>query len=261
MRARREPGSLSGRGRQHRHLAAAKATNRNAGRRPHGRRGRRPGGLELRRALGKRELRVVAVDDGPFTRRQRWAPLAAVAVIAPGRVEGVALGRARVDGSDATVRIAELVRATGQLEGARAVLLDGISVAGFNVVDLERLAGRLGLPVVAVTPRAPDLPSIHAALTTYFRSDRGRRWRRVRAARTFRVPLPGGPLYAAVSGAPRSAVALLLARVQGRGRWPEALTVAHRIARAVSRSGAAKAPPRRKNPYAQGRRRATGPVA
>lgn len=187
--------------------------------------------------------------------------MVAVAVIAPARLEGVAVGRARVDGRDATEVVERLVRRTGQLEGARALLLDGISLAGFNVLDLERLARRLRLPVVAVTPKAPEMASIRAALATYFPRDRGSRWRRVRAARTFRVRLLGGPLYAAVAGAPRSAVPALLARLQGRGRWPEALTLAHRIARAVARPERAGPPTRRANPYGRGRRRASGPVA
>jgi uncharacterized protein len=185
--------------------------------------------------LSKRELRLIAVDDGAFGRRHRWAPVAAVAVIAPERLVALAIGRARVDGRDANERIAALVRATGQLDGTKAVLLDGISIAGFNLVDLEALADELERPVVAVTPRPPELPAIRAALATYFPTELAERWGIVRKARPTRVALPGGPLYAAIAGAPRSVLPSLLARVQARGRWPEPLALAHRIARAAAR--------------------------
>ena len=69
------------------------------------------------------------------SRRQSWAPLVAVVWSAPDQIEGVGVGSVAVDGRDVTTRIAEIVRSAPQFEGVRAVLLDGITVGGFNVVD------------------------------------------------------------------------------------------------------------------------------
>ncbi len=180
-----------------------------------------------------------------------------MAAVAPGRVEGVAIGRLRVDGLDATERVAELVRATGQLEGIRLVLLDGVALAGFNLVDLAALSRALERPVLAVTPRAPDLPAIRAALRTYFPAEFRLRWGRIRRAPVQRFAGPNGPLWCAAAGIPRDLVPALLARLVVRGRWPEALGVAHRIARAVR----PPVPRARTNDYPPGRRRPGGPVA
>ena len=47
----------------------------------------------------------------------------------------------------------------------RAIMLKGITIAGFNLVDIEKLNQDTGLPVIVVMRRMPDLSSIEKALT------------------------------------------------------------------------------------------------
>ncbi len=56
-------------------------------------------------------------------------------------------GKVRRDGVNATDALIALVRGKFR-EHVRAVLLQGIALAGFNVVDVHRLAGELDVPVV-----------------------------------------------------------------------------------------------------------------
>jgi len=189
----------------------------------------------LRRALGKPHFHVVGVDDGAFSREDSWAPVAAVAMAVPSRVESVRLGRVRVDGDDGATEIARLVRDTGGLESLRAVLLDGAVVGGFNVVDLDRLHAELGLPVVAVTRHAPDFPAIHAALRKWFPRDSEVRWRRLRAHRLFRLPYPELPLLVAAVGCRRAEAAVLVRRTTVEGHVPEPVRLAHLVASAGGR--------------------------
>ncbi len=192
----------------------------------------------MRRALAKVHLRVAAVDDGAFTRRHRSAPIAAVIVSVPGTIEAVLLDRVEVDGNDATDRIAHLLKGSDHLEGVRAVLLDGVVVGGFNVIDLPALARRLNRPLVAVTRRRPDLPRLRAAIGKYFPQDAARRWRRLTARPLFRVPTAGAPIYAACVGCTRAEAIELVRRTTVRGFWPEPLKVAHLIASAAGTPGA-----------------------
>ncbi|MCI4364851.1 MAG: DUF99 family protein [Thermoplasmata archaeon] len=186
----------------------------------------------MRRGLGKAHVRVVGVDDGSFRREDTWAPVAAVAVAAPDRVESIRLGRVRVDGRDATEEVARLVRATGGLDGLRAVLLDGVVVGGFNVLDLDRLHRMVGVPVVAVTRRAPDFPAIHAALRRWFPRDAARRWGLLRQHRLYAVPSPGPRLLLTAVGCRRVDAVLLLRRTIVQGHVPEPLRLAHLVASA-----------------------------
>jgi uncharacterized protein len=188
----------------------------------------------LARALEKPHLRVAAFDDGPFSRRRRYAPLAGVVVGLPSEVERIALGRVRVDGNDATRAVLALWRAAGFGDGPRAILLDGISVGGFNVLDLDRLHRATGRPVVSVTRRRPDYPAIRAALRKYFPGSYRSRWARMRAHPLFPVRTAAGVRFAAAAGCRRSDAVRLLARCTARGAWPEPL----RLARLVARAGA-----------------------
>ncbi|MCI4340149.1 MAG: DUF99 family protein [Thermoplasmata archaeon] len=196
----------------------------------------------MRRALSKTHLRVAAVDDGAFSRRQKHAPLVAVVWSAPDAVEGVAIGRALVDGDDASDRIVDLVRSLPQFEGIRAVLLDGLTVGGFNVVDLGRVGRRLRRPVIAVTRRPPDFERIHRALRKYFPRDATTRWRRLRRHPLFAVPTGGRPILAAAVGCTQPEARALLHRVTRRGYWPEPLRLAHLIAHAVGAAARRPAP-------------------
>jgi uncharacterized protein len=211
----------------------------------------------LRRGLAKKHLRVVGVDDGAFRRGDRWAPVAAVAVAAPDRIESIRLGRVRVDGRDATTEILRLVRRTGGLEGLRAVLLDGIVVGGFNVVDIDRLHRALGVPVVAITRKPPDFPGIRAALRKWFPGDSGRRWALLRRHRLLALPPPGPPLRVAVVGCRHADAAWLVRKTIVRGHVPEALRIAHLVASA----GAVLPGGDREKDYGDAGRSSRGPVA
>jgi uncharacterized protein len=175
---------------------------------------------------------VVGVDDGAFVRGDRIAPIAAVVLSVPEHVEAVRTDRVRVDGRDATRRVVAVVRATGPLDGVRAVLLDGAVLGGFNVVDLDAVHRSLGRPVVAVTRRAPEFARIRAALRKWFPKDAARRYRLLTAHRLFRVPTAGRPILATAVGCSRADAVLLVRRTTVRGYWPEPLRLAHLVASA-----------------------------
>ncbi|MCI4346416.1 MAG: DUF99 family protein [Thermoplasmata archaeon] len=199
----------------------------------------------LARALGKPHLRVIALDDGAFSRRQRRAPLVAVSMSLPDLVEGIELTWVSVDGTDATARATELLRGSPFLAGARAILVDGIAVAGFNLFDLKALSRDLHRPVISVTSRAPDLLRIRSALRTYFPAEFRRRWGLVRASRLFPVSVGGRPLWASVVGCRREEARALLLRSIGHGRWPEPLRLAHLVGHAVGTTARAPVRPNR----------------
>lgn len=212
----------------------------------------------MRRTLGKPHFHVVGVDDGAFRREDTWAPVAAVSMAVPSRVESVRLGRVRVDGDDAASEIARLIRGTGGLESVRAVLLDGAVVGGFNVIDLDRLHADLRVPVVAVTRHAPDFAAIHAALRKWFPKDSASRWRRLRAHRLFRLPYPELPLLVAAVGCRREEAALLVRRTTVAGHVPEPVRLAHLVA---SAGASLRRPSERRVKGDNRRRRPRGPVA
>ena len=174
----------------------------------------------------------MGVDDGAFSRDDRHAPIVALAMSLPSHVDAVRAGAVRVDGTDGTTRLIELVRDLGPVGGLRAVLIDGAVLGGFNVLDLDRIHHALRLPVVAVTRRPPDFPKIHAALRKWFPRNAERRWSLLRAHRLFPVATGGLPIWAASVGCSRADAAWLIRRSTVQGHWPEPLRLAHLVASA-----------------------------
>ena len=172
---------------------------------------------------------VVGFDDAPFPRAHRGDVLLVGTVCARTRLDGVLSGRVRRDGANAARAMIAMVRASQFGGHVRAVLLQGIAVAGFNVVDVHTLARELALPVLVVMRRRPDLPSIERALAA--RPGGARKWALVRAAGEIE-PLRG--IHVQRIGLTRAEAAELLEATTLHGNLPEPLRLAHLIAGGVT---------------------------
>lgn len=107
---------------------------------------------------------VVGFDDSPFDRTRRRDVLVVGAVFAGLRLEGVLCGKVRRDGANATRRLAELIRNSKFANQLQLIMLQGIAVAGFNVIDVGALSRAVDLPVLVVARRKPRRERIRAAL-------------------------------------------------------------------------------------------------
>jgi endonuclease V-like protein UPF0215 family len=104
---------------------------------------------------------VIAVDDAPFERAHR-GDVAVICVAYAGlRLEGVLSTKIRKNGANATTALIELVRGSRLAAHAQALLLQG----GFNVVNLHELHEALGIAVLVLARRQPDLASIESGHT------------------------------------------------------------------------------------------------
>jgi uncharacterized protein len=163
-------------------------------------------------------VNVIGFDDGPFPREHRGDVLLVGAVCAGSRLDGVVSGKIRRDGTDATRRMVDLVRGSQFGGHVQAVLLQGIAVGGFNVVDVRALSEALGVPVLVVMRREPDLASIRRALF----SDEPPRRPPVRGARRkWRLIEQAGPIEALGAVAPPRG----RSRPTGLGDRPQSLWV------------------------------------
>lgn len=180
---------------------------------------------------GPRRLsNVLGVDDAPFAREHRGdVPIVGV-VCTSGRLDGVLRSKVRRDGVDAARRIAAMLLGSPFAEAVQAVVLQGIALAGFNVVDLEALHAAIDRPVVVVARRPPDLAKIRAALTRL--PGGARKWALVERAGPME---PLGGVWVQRVGCTAAEAATLLARSRVHGALPEPLRLAHLIAGALGR--------------------------
>src|SRR2546425_794935 len=79
------------------------------------------------------------------------------AVFAGVRLDGVLIDQVRRDGANAARTLIEMIRGSKFAQHLQLVMLQGIALAGFNVVDVFALNRELGLPVLVIARKRPDL--------------------------------------------------------------------------------------------------------
>jgi len=115
----------------------------------------------------------------------------------------------------------------------RVVMLNGVTMGGFNVVDLEVLFEKTGTPVISVMRRLPDMASIKSALDNL--SEPGRRYDLIlKAGKAVEVPNKkrGAGLYA-VQGHEEASAVEIMRSSSTHSRIPEPVRVAHLIATGI----------------------------
>jgi endonuclease V-like protein UPF0215 family len=180
--------------------------------------------------MGKLRTNVIGFDDAPLPRDHRGDVLLVGAVCSRTRLDGVVSARVRRDGSNATRVMVEAIQRSQFAEHVRAVLLQGIAVAGFNVVDVHALHDALGIPVVAIVRRQPDYASIRRALFARV-PGAARKWRLIE--RAGKLDPVRGVLVQRV-GITIDHARELLAATTLHGNLPEPLRLAHLIAGGVT---------------------------
>ncbi|MCC5637148.1 DUF99 family protein [Nostoc sp. CHAB 5844] len=185
--------------------------------------------MELEALLkNHRTIRAVGFDDAPFIRSANKPVGVAGVICADTRFEGMVWGEIQPDGWDATEILCQLLIGGKFLPHLHIVLLDGISLGGFNIVDLPLLAERLERPCIAVMRKQPNLNAMIYAMQRLPHPEK--RLEIIRHA----GPVYGyPPFYFQVCGAEPDVTAQVLKQLTDCGHVPEALRLSHLIASAV----------------------------
>ena len=172
---------------------------------------------------------VLGVDDGPFDKRSGGeVPLVGVVTAGASLVETVAVSRFTVDGEAAAEHLGAWVAGLRIAPALHAIILGGITIAGLGIVDVRRLAETTGVPVISVTRRKPSRERLAEALHAAGLEDRIAIVDAVPAA----VAVDTG-LWITCAGIAADAAAALVRATRVKAAVPEALRLAHLIARAI----------------------------
>ena len=192
----------------------------------------------IRRTLRvvKPEIRILGIDDGQFVPHSK-SQVHVVGVVFRGNcwLEGIMSSMVTVDGFDATSNISNMITSSPHYKQLRVVMLNGITFAGFNVVDIKLLNVKTGLPVIAVTSKKPDLTEVHNALRHL--SGTEEHWNAVlNAGELFPVTTRGEKkkIYVETAGISKSLAEEVIRLTSTRSKIPEPLRVAHLVASGIS---------------------------
>lgn len=181
----------------------------------------------------KKEIKILGIDDCPFERNSTGRILV-FGVIFRGAsyLEGVLQTSVDIDGTDSTDQIAEMILQSSHHQQLKLIMTDGITVGGFNVIDIAKLSARVDLPVIVIIDRHPDFDSIQNALQHL--PDGQERWKlisKLREVQELELTSEFKSIYfQPVNVSVEDARAAILSSIK-TGRIPEPIRVAHLIAR------------------------------
>jgi endonuclease V-like protein UPF0215 family len=177
----------------------------------------------------RRFSNVIGVDDAPFQHDQVGRVKVVGTVYAGLRFDGMLIGEVEKDGFDAAAQLAKMVGESKFSEHAQLLMLQGISLAGFNVVDVFALHEDLGLPVLVVARREPDLDAVKQALFEQV-SDGREKWAVIEKLGPMEAV---GEVFVQRVGLTQEEANDVVSRFAVHGHVPEPIRTAHLIAGAL----------------------------
>ena len=180
----------------------------------------------------KLEIRILGIDDSVFTPRTKGkADIIGVVYRGGQWLEGIMRTQIEIDGLDATEKIAKMIKNSPHYQQIRVIMLDGVTFAGFNVVDIKELYQKTEIPVITVTREEPNFEDIKKALKNL--PNKEKRWKAIRnAGEIFKIWTREGeePVHVGIAGISESDAEKIMKKTSTRSNIPEALRVAHIIA-------------------------------
>jgi endonuclease V-like protein UPF0215 family len=177
----------------------------------------------------KRYSNIIGFDDAPFPPDYRGNIKVVGAVFADLRFDGVILGEIEKDGFDAAEKLTELIVKSKFVDHVQLILLQGIAMGGFNVVDVFYLNRQLELPVLVVSRRRPNMEAVRRALITKI-PDGGSKWAVIEKLGPME---PVGSVFVQRVGLTENEAVSVIERTSVHSQIPEPIRVAHMIAGVV----------------------------
>lgn len=180
----------------------------------------------------KPEIRMLGVDDGPSVS----GSVLLIGVVCRGgvSVDGVLKTEVTKDGTDVTDRLIEMVSKSRHRGQIRVVLTDGITFAGFNILDVHRAVEELALPFIVISRKKPNMREIRTALRNL--PNWKEKWKLVKKAGRMHEIHPkarGPPLYIQPVGINLSDAEKIVKISCVKSVIPEPVRLAHMIATAM----------------------------
>lgn len=182
----------------------------------------------------KDEIPCIGFDDGPFEKNNSDKSVIVGAVFRGGKaLDGVLTTKVNVDGIDATDNLIYLLNSSRQKKKLRIIFLDGITLAGLNVINIKKLYEETGLPVIAIMRQMPNLKEFKMALT--YVENASEKWQYVKnAGNIFEVETKkDNMIYFQTSGLSVDDAIKIIKITSTRSLIPEPLRVAHIIASGI----------------------------
>ncbi len=182
----------------------------------------------------KQQIRLLGIDDSPFTFLEKYCTIIGVIMRGGEYIECILRSQISIDGDDATNVCINMIENTRYKKQLKAMLLDGIALGGFNIVDIEEVYFKTNIPIITITRDKPDFDKIKKALLKNFQ-DWERRYNLMKKGDLYKVKTKHNPIYIKCVGMSVDEAKEIIKLSTIRGVIPEPIRVAHLIASGITR--------------------------
>jgi endonuclease V-like protein UPF0215 family len=113
----------------------------------------------------KKEIRILGIDDAPFDKFKKGNVLVVGTIFRGGSwLDGLLSTKIKIDGSNSTDKLIEMINKCKFKPQLQVIILDGIALGGFNIIDVEKLNKKTKIPVIIVIRKMPDFKKIKQTL-------------------------------------------------------------------------------------------------
>lgn len=177
----------------------------------------------------KKEIRILAFDDSPLIDRE--VTIIGTFFRGGGQLDGILRSEITKDGMDATDTFIRMIKDSKYYDQIRVIMLDGVTYAGFNPVDITRLYEETSIPVIVVMRSCPDFEKIRLALFNL--SENEKRWDIIKkAGKVYRIE-QDNPVFIQICGIDKKSAVEIVRMTSIHSNIPEPLRTAHLIATGV----------------------------
>lgn len=176
----------------------------------------------------KREIRTLGIDDSPFKKFKKGNILVIGTIFRGGTLlDGILATKVAIDGNNSTKKLIQMINKSKFKPQLRCILLNGIALAGFNVIDIKELNQKTKIPVIVVIRKYPDFKKIEQTL------------KKINKQKKYKLIQKAGPveqigkIYIQRKGITLKKAKEILKLTCTRSLIPEPIRVAHLIAGGV----------------------------
>ena len=182
----------------------------------------------------KKQIRLLGIDDSPFTFTDKYTTVIGVIMRGGEYLEGVLRSHAAIDGDEATLICENMIQNTKHNQQLKAVMIDGIALGGFNIIDISELFSKTEIPILTITRDKPDFKKIKQALQQNFH-DWKQRWDILKKGTLHKITTRHNPIYMKCEGISLEEAKEIIKLSTIRGVIPEPIRIAHLIASGITR--------------------------
>ncbi len=182
-------------------------------------------------------VRVIACDDGRIKKLGGgYTTVVCISWSSESGLEDISIAPVHIDGLDATSILAYLIKVISTRDPIDAIMLDSLTIAGFNIVSPDTLSKKRGSPVIIVYNYEPSVERLNRGLIASGLNLINIRMNILKIINNYvKINTRMGPLYILTWKTNINNAIKIIELSQVVDRMPAPLRFAHYIASAISR--------------------------